>query len=460
MMDEKYLESIKSRMGWQVGLQAATLLAVGAVNSNIKHQTDVIGDKLDSLKSETIEGFRDVTEAINSLECTLIGGIEDLKWILGSIDDKLGKIIGLIQYSSATESSEQFKIGMELYKSEFYEKSISNFNFAIEKNPLNLNAKCGLFLAKKHNDKKADYDLLLEILKLVESDFLFHLDNSQEIKERSVNYFINFCFSELLIGKDYKSIIKFYESEIPNYSREELAIKLKYINAIILSGNNYEIHLNEIITEGKLEKLLLYFNYEKNNKHIVKFLEDVLGFLMVRLPENLETYENRDLDLVVQKKAKYFHDNIKKKPEMILKFGFYETSLANKTSKIKTFYDSANQSKTRLDSIEKVVKTSETNLKVVKQISPPVFYKNEEPFLKDAYNEIVKEINQNISSYMTSTRNNLEKSIKNSTKQKNDLEIYYPDFEDDSDNATTIVRSFLDNIDLDKKRINLDKIFQ
>ena len=55
--------------------------------------------------------------------------------------------------------------------------------------------------------------------------------------------------------------------------------------------------------------------------------------------ENLETYENRDLDLVVQKKAKYFHDNIKKKPEMILKFGFYETSLANKTSKIKTFYD-------------------------------------------------------------------------------------------------------------------------
>ena len=194
MMDEKYLESIKSRMGWQVGLQAATLLAVGAVNSNIKHQTDVIGDKLDSLKSETIEGFRDVTEAINSLECTLIGGIEDLKWILGSIDDKLGKIIGLIQYSSATESSEQFKIGMELYKSEFYEKSISNFNFAIEKNPLNLNAKCGLFLAKKHNDKKADYDLLLEILKLVESDFLFHLDNSQEIKERSVNYFINFCY--------------------------------------------------------------------------------------------------------------------------------------------------------------------------------------------------------------------------------------------------------------------------
>ena len=460
IMSEKYLKSIKSRMGWQVGLQTATLLAIGATNANIKKQTQIIGDKLDSLERETIQGFTDVTEAINSLECTLITGIEDLKWMLGSIDDKLGKIIGLIQYSSATESTEQFKIGMELYKQEFYKKSVSNFNLAVEKNPLNLNAKCGLFLAKKHVDKKTDYNLLFEVLRLVDSDFLFHIDNAEEVKERSVNYFINFCFSELLIGKDYKSIIKFYESEIPNYSREELAIKLKYINAIILSGNNYETLLNEIIIEGKLEKLLIYFNYEEKNKHVVKFLKDVLDFLIIRLPENLLSFENKDFKLVVQKKAKYFHDNIKKNPDLLLKFGFYENGLSNKISKIKTFYDSANQSKSRFDSLEKVLKTSETNLKIVKQISPPIFYKNEENFLNDAYNEMVKEIKQNISSYMTSTRNNLEKSIKNNTKQKNELEIYYPDFEDDSDNATRIVRSFLDNIDLDKKSINVDKIFQ
>ena len=48
----------------------------------------------------------------------------------------------------------------------------------------------------------------------------------------------------------------------------------------------------------------------------------------------------------------------------------------------------------------------------------------------------------------------------NNTKQKNELEVYYPDFEDDSDDTTSIVRSFLDNIDLDKKTINIDKIFQ
>ncbi len=446
-------------MGWQLGLQTATLFAVGATNASIKKQTEILGNKLDSLQKKTIEGFQNITDALNSLECTLISGIEDVKWMLGSIDDKLGKIIGLIQYSSATESTEQFKIGMELYKQEFYKKSIINFNSAIEKNPLNLNAICGLFLAKKHVEKKTNHDLLLEVLKLVDSDFLFHMENTEEMKERSVNYFINFCFSELLISNDYKSIIKFYESEIPNYSREELPIKLKYINAVILSGKNYDELLNEIINEGKLEKLLLYFNYEKRNKHIVKFLKDVLDFLIIRLPENLSTFDAKNLKLVIQKKAVYFHDNIKKNPDLLLKFGFYENGLSSKISKIKTFYDSANQAQFRSNSIEKMLKTSEANLKIVKNILPPTFYKNDENFLNDAYDAMVKEIKHNISDYLTTTRNNLEISIKNNTKQKNELEVYYPDFEDDSDDTTSIVRSFLDNIDLDKKTINIDKIF-
>ena len=143
-------------MGWQVGLQAATLLAVGGVNSQIKNQTDILGDKLKDLKNETIEGFASVTDALYSLEASLITGIEDIKWFLGSIDNKLGKIIGLIEYPRATQSTEQFKIGMELYKQEFYDKALNCFEQSVEKNPLNLNAKAGLFLTKKQLKKKTD----------------------------------------------------------------------------------------------------------------------------------------------------------------------------------------------------------------------------------------------------------------------------------------------------------------
>tara|TARA_B100000683_G_C12207073_1_gene439059 strand:- start:260 stop:445 length:186 start_codon:yes stop_codon:yes gene_type:complete len=59
-------------MGWQVGLQAATLLAVGGVSSSVRDQTEVIRDSLTTLQDETIEGFNSVTYAINSLEATLL----------------------------------------------------------------------------------------------------------------------------------------------------------------------------------------------------------------------------------------------------------------------------------------------------------------------------------------------------------------------------------------------------
>ena len=63
--------------------------------------------------------------------------------VLGSIDNKLGKIIGLIEYPRATQSTEQFKIGMELYKQEFYDKALNCFEQSVEKNPLTSTLRLG-----------------------------------------------------------------------------------------------------------------------------------------------------------------------------------------------------------------------------------------------------------------------------------------------------------------------------
>jgi hypothetical protein len=459
-MSEKQLNTIKSRMAWQVGLQTATLFAVGATNSSIKEQTEIISEKLHALEIETIKGFTDVTEALNSIESTLLNGIEDLKWMLGSIDDKLGKIVGLIQYPRATESVEQYKIGMELYKQEFYEKSIICFNSAIEKNPLNLNALCGLYLAKKYYDKKSDINSLFDIVKLTNSDFLYNIDTTDQFKNKNINYFINFCFSEFLINKEYKAIIDLYDTEISSSTREELAVKLKYINAVILSGNDYKELLNGIINEGELEKLLVYFNYEKENKFITEFLKDVLDFILLRIPENLQTLDKNDVKLTIQKKAIFFNENINKNPDLLLKFGFYENGLSNKISKIKTFYDAANHSKSKYESLDDAIKTSKANLKLIKKINLPIYSKNKENFLSDAHSQIVKDINSNINEYKLNLTNKFKKSISTYSKQMDELNIYYPDFEENSDNETSIIRRFLDNIDLDRKSINIDKIFE
>ena len=184
--DSKNLASIKSRMGWQVGLQAGTLLAIGNLNSSVQNQTEIISSELQNIQNINIDGFQNIETALNSLESSLISGFEDLKWFLGSIDDKLARIIGLVEFPKSTASTEQYIFGMELFKQEYYEKSIVSFTAAIEKNPLNLNAKVGLYLALKEKDKKEDLQILQEIIHLTDSNFTLNLDVSDQAKNNSI----------------------------------------------------------------------------------------------------------------------------------------------------------------------------------------------------------------------------------------------------------------------------------
>ncbi len=446
-------------MGWQVGLQAATLLAVGGVNSQIKNQTDILGDKLKDLKNETIEGFASVTDALYSLEASLITGIEDIKWFLGSIDNKLGKIIGLIEYPRATQSTEQFKIGMELYKQEFYDKALNCFEQSVEKNPLNLNAKAGLFLTKKQLKKKTDIQNLVEIIKLTESDFLYHTKPAPEVKESKTNYFINFCFGELLENKSYKEIVKFYDNEIPSFSKEHLPIKLKYINAVVLSGGEYTTFVEEVLTEGQLEKLMLFFKYEEKNKHVVRFLSDVTDFIKRRLPSPSSYVFNDKTTTMVETKAQFFKQHFFSDIKMVLELGFYETSLAAKVKSIKTFFEAAQSAPKLKQNIENLLETNTKNLEIIKSINNPGFFKTEDPYLTEALKQIVKETNGHIKKYKDNTIKDLEKQSALLKKALKDFSSGYPKLEQDTQDACNIIRTFITNIDEKNKNIKLDKIF-
>ena len=79
-------------MGWQLALQGTTVLAIGGLNKTIKDECESIADELTNLQDINVEGFANVEDAIRSLESSLINGIEELKWQLCSIDNKLGKI--------------------------------------------------------------------------------------------------------------------------------------------------------------------------------------------------------------------------------------------------------------------------------------------------------------------------------------------------------------------------------
>ncbi len=446
-------------MGWQVGLQAATLLAVGGVNGQIKEQTTVLAENLEALKNETIEGFSSVSEAINSLEASLISGIEDIKWFLGSIDNKLGKLVGLIEFSRATESTEQFKIGMELYKQEFYDKAKKCFEQSLEKNPLNLNAKAGLFLTLKELKKKKEPKILLDLVKLTSGDFLYHTKASQETKEIKTNYFINFCFAELLENKSYKEIINLYDNEISSFSKEYLPIKLKYVNALVLSGEEYSHYLDQIFTEGQLEKLMVFFKYEEKNKHLVGFIEEVTNFIRRRLPSPGSYMISETPSTAVESKAKFFKEKVFNDTKMLLKLGFYETSLSAKVKSLKTFFEAAQSAPTLKKNLENLLETNTKNLEIIKSIDKPSFFKTADPYLKEALKQIVSLTNNHVKKYKEKTIKDLENQSTVLRKALKDYSSGYPRLDQDTQEACEIIRTFISNIDEKKQTIQLDKIF-
>ena len=64
MSQSSDISSIKSRMAWQLGLQTATLLAVGNLNKSVKNQTDIIGGKIDDFKNDTVDKLSDIESTI------------------------------------------------------------------------------------------------------------------------------------------------------------------------------------------------------------------------------------------------------------------------------------------------------------------------------------------------------------------------------------------------------------
>ena len=306
----------------------------------------------------------------------MISGLEEIKWYLGSIDDKLGKIVGLIEYSNATESSEQFKIGMELFIQEFYDKVASSFNKSFEANPLNINALVGIYLTDKKKDKKMNPKNIEDIIKLTGTDFLYHLKTTNEVKENSINYFINFSFGEFLENKSYESLIEFYENSINSFSKEHLPIKLKYINALVLSGKAYNQYMSDILSEGQLGNLMLFFKYEENNENVVEFIK-----YATKLIHNSNT--------LIEKKAKFLKEKIYVNIKFTMKLGFYETSLAKKVKALKTFFGAALLTPTPIKSTIDLIETNENNLNIINTIEKPKFFEETESFCEDANNELV-----------------------------------------------------------------------
>ena len=228
---------------------------------------------------------------------------------------------------------------------------------------------------------------------------------------------------------------------------------------MVLSGKPYNQYLSDILSEGQLGNLMLFFKYEKNNVNVVEFIKHATELIRVRLP-NSESYVFKpNPNTLIENKAKFLKEKIYGDLKFIMKLGFYQTSLAKKVKALKTFFDAALSTPSSIESTIELIETNENNLNIINSIQKPIFFKETESLCKDANNELVQEINKHIDTYKNKTSNGLKSEVTKLKKIHKEFSSSYPKLDNETDDSYKIIKLFIQNIDESNKAINLEKIF-
>ena len=456
--DSANLKSIKSRMGWQVGLQAGTLLAIGGLNSSVQNQTEIISSELQKIQDVNIDGFQNIETALNSLESSLIAGFEDLKWFLASIDDKLARIIGLVEFPKSTASSEQYIFGMELFKQKYYAKSIVSFNASIEKNPLNLNAKVGLYLALKAKDKKEDLQLLQEIIHLTDSNFTLNLDVSDEVKNNSIIFFSNFVFNELSRLEKFDLIIDYYENHLVDIAKQELNIRIRYLASKINNNIDYDSDLRTILEDGDLLNLLCFIEYKKDKK-FVDFLLKCSEILDETFSKYSKLEFSEDDELCIRRSAATLVKSINNESQLI-KLASIKKTLAYKHSILNNFFEKAANAPNLYKVDELQLTTANLSIEKLNKNQDLKFDIEKNEFLADSHKIIRKEINKKLNDFKKKNLDELQTIVKTQKGVLDEFKMNYPAIEDEEQESYDSIVTLISSIDTKKKEIDFNIAFE
>jgi tetratricopeptide (TPR) repeat protein len=256
------LESIKSRQGWMIAAQVAT---VAAIANQTKQTTDAIrlvNDTLISIDDTIQNGFDSLESSIERLESNLIENLNEIKWYLFNVDQKLDQLINLIKFSGATKSAEYNKQGFILYKIETYEDAIEQFNRSLKENPLNIEAYINLgFVYLRIEDLEKSIHNFEKALKLIKEDFSYFEEISAERIDSTEIFILDNLTTLYGLKKSYDQSTEALNKILkkPIDKKTEVLSKYKLAKYLCLVGNTEEALsiIQELINNQYFEPVAL-----------------------------------------------------------------------------------------------------------------------------------------------------------------------------------------------------------
>lgn len=251
----KALEDINSKLKWQLAAQAGTLLAVTGVSRSVDHLSAAMGQELNRLSESNAAGFNQVEHAIRSLEFKLLAGLGDLEWRLASIDSSLLKLVGLVEYPSATASAEKYIQATELYSIGKTEKALDILGKSLDENPLNVNAIIGQVLCHKTLGNSEDsLKALRELMDISKTDYTYQVEESEQQKKASDLFITRFILGSCLDGKQHQLGLDFLSGLDPGIA-DDAAIFLQHQALRVLSGQHDDV-AELLVKQGALGRFM------------------------------------------------------------------------------------------------------------------------------------------------------------------------------------------------------------
>lgn len=223
------LESIKSRQGWMIAAQVATVVAIANQTRQTVDAINLVNNTLYSIENTIQKGFDTLENSIVRLEANIIENLNEIKWYLFNIDKNINNLINLVKFSGATRSAEYNKQGFILYKIGNYKEAVVQLDRSLSENPLNIEAYINLGFVYLQLEKIDESIKQFETAsKIIKEDFSYYEEVSSD-SIRKTEIFILDNLAELYALKlNHQSAVETQSSIIGLDNEIEHTILAKY----------------------------------------------------------------------------------------------------------------------------------------------------------------------------------------------------------------------------------------
>jgi DNA-directed RNA polymerase subunit RPC12/RpoP len=241
-----------------------------------------------------------------------------------------------------------------------------------------------------------------------------------------------------------------YSTVITSVAKNDLTNKIRLIEALINSNEDYSSLLTDLFDEGYLGSVLFGLNY-KETTEFAKFIETCFNLSKKRLNIKEFDTEKQKYNLPILQSIQNFFRYISSK-EGIFVFGKLNTSIAEKNNLTESLYMLNDNIPKYHELLKGTEKSLSNDVVSIADIQIKTIYEESNEYLSDSFKMISDNYNKIITNYKTDETDRIKTEINKTILLSQKFEKGIPELEKHESDLCTVIQKHFSEISYDKKK--------